>query len=192
NGNKIITTSSGGMLLTHTKEEATKALFFITQARDKAPYYLHSEIGYNYRLSNICAGIGLGQMSVIEDRVQARRNIFNIYKEILKSSSLKFIEDSADYYSNHWLSTALIPPQTGKKPSDLISYLESYNVEARHIWKPLHTQPIFKNNEFFQIESKPISEKIFDEGICLPSCSYMSADTTEQVCKIIQSFFEHN
>lgn len=178
------------MLITHSQEEADKALFLITQARDKAPYYLHSEVGYNYRLSNICAGIGIGQLQVLEDRVTARRKNFEIYKNNLKSSPMKFsAEPSEDYYSNHWLSTALIDKSSGKTPAELIAYLEQYNVEARHIWKPLHTQPIFKNNDFFHIESKPIAEKIFEEGICLPSSSYMDQQTTEKVCEIIKSFF---
>lgn len=189
NGNKIITTSGGGMLITHSKEEADKALFLITQARDKAPYYLHSEIGFNYRLSNICAGIGIGQLQVLEDRVKARRNIFKYYRESLKNSPLIFNNDYPDYYSNHWLSTALIKSSSNKTPASLIQHLDGFNVEARHIWKPLHTQPIFKGYEFFAIEGKPIAEKIFEEGICLPSCSSMSNETIEDVAKLIHNFF---
>lgn len=189
NGNKIITTSGGGMLITHSKEEADKALFLITQARDKAPYYLHSEIGYNYRLSNICAGIGIGQLEVLEDRIVARRRNYYHYKDALKNSPLSFFKDNSDFYSNHWLSTALISPQSKKTPTELIAHLETYNVEARRIWKPLHTQPIFKQNEFYSIEAAPIAEKIFNEGLCLPSCSDMPAETTDTIIKIIQSGF---
>jgi pyridoxal phosphate-dependent aminotransferase EpsN len=189
NGNKIITTSGGGMLITHDKAEAEKALFLITQARDKAPYYLHSEIGYNYRLSNICAGIGIGQLKVIDERVKARRANFAHYAESLKNTPLEFTHDPTDFYSNHWLTTALIDPKSGKKPTDLLHLLESFNVEARHIWKPMHTQPIFKSNEFFSVYSKPISEKIFDEGVCLPSGSNLAPENLETVCRMIKSLF---
>lgn len=189
NGNKIITTSGGGMLITHDKAEAEKALFLITQARDKAPYYLHSEIGYNYRLSNICAGIGIGQLIVLDERVKARRSNFTHYKEALKNSPLEFTNDPADFYSNHWLTTALIDPKSGKKPTDLLHLLENFNVEARHIWKPMHTQPIFKGNEFFSVYSKSVSEKIFDEGVCLPSGSSLAPETLETICKMIKSLF---
>jgi pyridoxal phosphate-dependent aminotransferase EpsN len=189
NGNKIITTSGGGMLITHDKSEAEKALFLITQARDKAHYYLHSEIGYNYRLSNICAGIGIGQLSVLDERVKSRRANFSYYSEALKETPLEFTKDPAGFYSNHWLTTALIDLKCNKVPSDLLHLLESYNVEARHIWKPLHTQPIFKNNEFFTVYSKPISEKIFTEGVCLPSGSDLAPETLETICKMIKSLF---
>lgn len=189
NGNKIITTSGGGMLITHSKEEADKALFLITQARDKAPYYLHSETGYNYRLSNICAGIGIGQLQVLNDRVAARRRNFHLYRENLKNTPLSFFEDNSDFYSNYWLSTALIDQSSNKTPADLIAYLETFNIEARHVWKPLHTQPVFKQNDFFHIEKQPIAEKIFSEGICLPSGSDMTPDTITTICKIIESAF---
>lgn len=189
NGNKIITTSGGGMLITHSKEEADKALFLITQARDKAPYYLHTETGYNYRLSNICAGIGIGQLQVLNDRVAARRRNFHLYRENLKNTPLRLFEDDSDYYSNYWLSTALIDKKSNKTPSDLLAHLETYNVEARHIWKPLHTQPIFKKNEFFHVEAMPVAEKIFNEGLCLPSGSDLAPETVIKICKIIASAF---
>lgn len=187
NGNKIITTSGGGMLITHSKEEAVKALFLITQARDNAPYYLHSEIGYNYRLSNICAGIGIGQLQVLDERVNSRRHNYSLYRENLKNSAMVFFNDDADYFSNHWLSTALIDSTAKLKPSELIAHLETFNVEARHVWKPLHTQPVFKSNEFFHIETTPIAEKIFNEGICLPSGSDMKTETVLTISKIISS-----
>ena len=187
NGNKIITTSGGGMLLTHSKAEAEKALFLITQARDKAPYYLHSEIGYNYRLSNICAGIGIGQLQVLDKRVASRRNNYRLYRENLKNSAIEFFQDDPDYFSNHWLSTALISSKARVKPHELIALLETFNVEARHVWKPLHSQPIFKQNEFFHTEATPIAEKIFFEGICLPSGSNMKPETVSTISKIIVS-----
>lgn len=185
NGNKIITTSGGGMLVTHSKEEAEKALFLITQARDKAPYYLHSEIGYNYRLSNICAGIGIAQLQVLDERVAARRRNFDLYRDNLKNVPIEFFKDDPNYFSNYWLTTALINSKAKLKPSELIALLESLNIEARHIWKPLHTQPVFKQNEFFCIESIPIAEKIFNEGICLPSGSNMRPETVVAISRII-------
>lgn len=185
NGNKIITTSGGGMLLTHSKKEAEKALFLITQARDSAPYYLHSELGFNYRMSNICAGIGLGQLEVIEERVQTRRDHYFSYRHDLKNSFLTFTDADVGYFSNYWLSTALISSESKITPDILKSHLEKFNVESRHIWKPLHTQPIFKACEFFSIYDKPVSEFIFERGICLPSGSNMSVETREKICKII-------
>lgn len=189
NGNKIITTSGGGMLITHSKEEAEKALFLITQARDPAPYYLHTQVGYNYRLSNICAGIGIAQLEVLDHRVAARRRNFTLYQENLKNTPLVFAEDLSDFYSNHWLSTALVAKNSTKTPTELIACLQTYNVEARHIWKPLHTQPIFKKNEFFYIEKKPVSEDIFARGLCLPSGSNIMPETIAAVCEIIKSTF---
>ena len=189
NGNKIITSSGGGMLITHSKEEAEKALFLITQARDKAAFYLHSEVGYNYRLSNICAAIGLGQMTQLNDRVMQRRQIYKHYQEALKTTPMQFLQEPEDYFSNNWLSTALIPKASGKNPGELINYLNDYNVEARHVWKPMHTQPVFNNNDFYTVYEYPVSELIFNEGICLPSCSDMTIETQDKVCDLIKSFF---
>lgn len=189
NGNKIITTSGGGMLITHSKTEAERAVYLITQAREKADYYLHTEAGYNYRMSNISAGIGVGQMTALDDRVSSRRRIFNTYKELLKNTELNFLSGTNEYFSNHWLSTALIDSSSKKTPAELIKFLDSYNIEARHIWKPMHTQPIFKDHEFFSVYNKPVSEVIFDRGLCLPSCSYMDENTNIQVCEVIKKFF---
>lgn len=190
NGNKIITTSGGGMLITHSKEEAIHALKLITQARDNAPYYLHTEVGFNYRMSNISAGIGIGQLEVLNKRVQTRRSHYDNYKKELKNTPLIFGEDLNNSFANRWLSTALIPKSSNKTPKELLIFLNEYNVEGRHIWKPLHTQPIFSKNEFFYIQDEPIAEKIFNEGICLPSSSNMSKEDHLQVCKIIQLFFQ--
>lgn len=189
NGNKIITTSGGGMLITHSKEEAEKAIFLITQARDNAPYYLHSQIGYNYRMSNICAGIGLGQMTVIDERVNARRTHFENYKTLLKGTPLIFTEEPDNSYSNRWLSTVLIDPKSSINPHKLLHALNESNIEARHVWNPLHKQPIFSKNEFFTVYDYPIAEKIFNEGVCLPSGSAMTAETHEKVCEVIRSIF---
>lgn len=189
NGNKIITTSGGGMLITHSKEEANHAIKLITQARDNAPYYLHSELGFNYRMSNICAGIGLGQLEVLDERVKARRNHFDNYKNILSKTPLIFGQDLEESFSNRWLTTALIDPSSRKTPKELLEFLNEYNIEGRHIWKPLHSQPIFKNNEFYSINKESIAEKIFNEGVCLPSSSSMTKETHLQVCNILKTFF---
>lgn len=189
NGNKIITTSGGGMLVTHSKTEAEKAIFLITQARDKAPYYLHSEIGYNYRMSNVCAGIGLGQMSALDLRVAARRKHFQQYQSKLANLPIMFTEEPTSSYSNRWLSTVLIDPISKVTPTHFLKVLELANVEARHIWKPLHTQPIFKDNEFFTVHDRPISELIFDQGVCLPSGSQMDQETLFKICDVIKTIF---
>lgn len=189
NGNKIITTSGGGMLITKSKEEADRAIYLITQAREKAPYYLHSEVGYNYRLSNICAGIGLGQLETLDQRVERRRRNFQLYADHLKNLPLQFLADPSEHYSNHWLSTGLIEKSCSVTATQLIKHLDSYNIEARHVWKPLHTQPVFSKNEFYHVEAEPISEVIFNRGICLPSGSDMTDDLVLKVCEVIRAAF---
>lgn len=186
NGNKIITTSGGGMLITHSKEEANHAIKLITQARDNAPYYLHSELGFNYRMSNVCAGIGLGQLEVLDERVGARRVHFDNYKNLLSNVPLIFGKDLENTFSNRWLTTALIDPTWKKTPKELLELLNEHNIEGRHIWKPLHSQPIFKNNEFYSINKESVADKIFNEGICLPSSSSMDQNIHAKICKIIR------
>lgn len=186
NGNKIITTSGGGALLTKSEADAQTALNLITQARDRAPYYLHSKVGFNYRLSNVSAGIGIGQMQVLLTRVQQRQNVYQRYEDKLNSNGLHFVPLPEGFTSNRWLSTALLDSKTNYSPDSFIKKLTEYNIEARHIWKPLHTQPLFKDNEFFSVSKKPIAETIFERGVCLPSCSYMTEDTQSKVIQIIQ------
>ncbi len=183
NGNKIITTSGGGMLICKNKEDAEKALFLITQARDKAPYYLHSHIGYNYRMSNICAGIGRGQLEVIEDRVAKRRAHFNTYKELLSPiATFKMQSGPAHSRSNHWLSTGYSTDKSFNVTKILNAFHE-LNIEARHVWKPLHTQPIFKGYEFYSILERPFSEAVFETGICLPSGSNMDQELVKTIAE---------
>jgi pyridoxal phosphate-dependent aminotransferase EpsN len=177
------------MLITHSEEEARKALFLITQARDPAPYYLHSVMGYNYRMSNICAGIGLVQLETIDERVRARRRNFDFYKYNLSDLPLSFLEELEGSFSNRWLSTALIEERTDKGPDHLMLFLDKYNIEARRIWKPLHTQPLFKGAEFFKVKKKPVSERIFDRGICFPSGTHLDEQTLENICGVIRNFF---
>ena len=191
NGNKIITTSSGGALLTRSKVMADKALYYVTQARDKALYYLHSDVGYNYRLSNISAGIGLGQMHVLKSRVNRRREVFEFYRKNLSGHGLEFLPEPKGFFSNRWLSTALlsqdVTANTGLTAMGLIEKLHEYNIEARPIWKPMHTQPIFAKNEFFSVHPEKVSEIIFDRGLCLPSCTDMTQTTQAKVCEIVKT-----
>lgn len=181
NGNKIITTSGGGALLSNDKELITKARFLATQARDSAPHYQHSQIGYNYRMSNVLAGIGRGQMEVIDDRVTRRREIYSFYKENLgKYDGFEFIEETGkEYFSNRWLTTVLIDPQkTGITREELQIRLERENIETRPLWKPMHLQPIFESCPSY---INGTSENLFNRGLCLPSGSNMSDDDLQRV-----------
>jgi len=175
NGNKIITTSGGGAMLSNNKEYCEKALFLATQARDKAPHYQHSEIGYNYRMSNISAGIGRGQMEVLLQRVEKRRENFFFYREALKSiDAIAFLEEPDErLYSNHWLTTILINPlRTGRITREAIRLeFEKNNIESRPLWKPMHLQPVFQACPAY---INGTSEDLFNHGLCLPSSSLIT------------------
>ena len=181
NGNKIITTSGGGALLSDDEELIIKARFLATQARDMAPHYQHTQIGYNYRMSNILAGIGRGQMEVIEDRIRQRRNNYFFYKENLeKYEGITFLDEPDDsYFSNHWLTTILVDPaKTGRTRQVLQRVLDMMNVESRALWKPMHLQPVFSSCPAYLNGN---SEKLFNHGLCLPSGSNMSVNDLECV-----------
>jgi len=185
NGNKIITTSGGGALLSDQEEMVTKARFLATQARDKAPHYQHTHIGYNYRMSNVLAGIGRGQMEVIDDRVKRRRETFRFYKEHLgKIEGVSFVEEPDDsYFSNHWLTTILIDPEkTGISREMLQTEMEKENIETRPLWKPMHLQPFFAH---CPAHLNGVSEELFAKGLCLPSGTNMSDDDLARVLDII-------
>jgi len=185
NGNKIITTSGGGALIADDEEMIMKAKFLSTQARDKAPHYQHSQIGYNYRMSNVLAGIGRGQMEVIEDRIRKRRDNFFFYRESLaKFEGLSFLEEpKKSYYSNHWLTTILIDPiKAGTTREVLQQELEKENIESRPLWKPMHMQPVFSSCPAYL---NGISEELFKKGLCLPSGSNMSDDDRTRVINSI-------
>lgn len=174
NGNKIITTSGGGALVCKSKDQKEKSIFLATQARDAAPHYEHSHIGFNYRLSNICAGIGRGQMEVLDERVLARRNNHNFYSELFKTQNGISVhrEISDDYYSNHWLSAIDIDPEiTGFNGEDLRKYLLDNQIETRPLWKPLHLQPIFVSAPYYGSNN---AENLFKNGLCLPSGSNLT------------------
>lgn len=186
NGNKIITTSGGGALVCKTQEQKDKAVFLSTQARDNAPHYQHSHIGYNYRMSNITAGIGRGQMEVLTDRVEARRKMNAFYKEIFKDIQgvTVFTEPSEDFFSNHWLSAIIIDPEvTGVTREDLrLAFLED-NIESRPLWKPMHLQPVFADAPYY---GGTVAEKLFDDGLCLPSGSSLTDEDRNRIWVVVE------
>lgn len=189
NGNKIITTSGGGALVCHTQEDKDKAVFLSTQARDNAPHYQHSHIGFNYRMSNIVAGIGRGQMEVLKDRVAARRAMHNFYVDLFSNIEgvTVFSESNDDYYSNHWLSALIVDPEiTGKDREGLRHAFLEDNIESRPLWKPMHLQPVFETSPYY---GGNVSEKLFDNGLCLPSGSNLSDDDRERIAKVVHSYF---
>ncbi|WP_312089655.1 aminotransferase class I/II-fold pyridoxal phosphate-dependent enzyme [Chryseobacterium sp.] len=189
NGNKIITTSGGGALVCHTQEDKDKAVFLSTQARDNVPHYQHSHIGYNYRMSNIVAGIGRGQMEVLEDRVEARRKMHDFYIDLFKNIKgvEVFSEPSQDFFSNHWLSAITVNPEiTGKNREDLRLALLEDNIESRPLWKPMHVQPVFADALYYGTD---VAEQLFDNGLCLPSGSNLSDDDRSRIKEVITKFF---
>ena len=185
NGNKIITTSGGGALISDTPELCQKATFLATQARDAEPHYQHSHIGYNYRMSNIVAGIGRGQMEVLNDRVEVRRRVFRIYKEELSGiKAISFVEEPKGYYSNRWLTT-ILTDCFGRREKLRLA-LEVENIESRPLWKPMHLQPVF---EKYPSYTNRVSEDLFDRGLCLPSGSNMSDSDLKRVITKIKEVF---
>ena len=190
NGNKIITTSGGGALVAKTREIKDKAVFFATQSRDNAPHYQHSEIGYNYRMSNIVAGIGRGQMEVLDKHIILRRAMHDFYVAYFKDIEgvTVFTEPNTDYYSNHWLSAILVNPEQtgGKTREDLRLALDAANIESRPLWKPMHLQPIFANDPYY---GGTISETLFNNGLCLPSGSNLDDNDRNRIKQALDDFF---
>lgn len=186
NGNKIITTSGGGALVSASDAVVKDARFLATQARDEAPHYQHSRIGYNYRMSNLCAGVGRGQMHVLADRVAKRRDIYGQYHKLLSGrSGISFTEEPAGFFSNRWLSTLLIDPaMAGASREDLRLALEKENIESRPLWKPMHLQPVFEGSPFY---GNGVSEQLFANGLCLPSGSNMTDEELSRVLAVINS-----
>lgn len=185
NGNKIITTSGGGALVCKTRQQSDRIKFFATQARDEAPHYQHSEIGYNYRMSNICAGIGRGQMVVLQDYVNRRREIHSIYKSELKGVRGITVMDKPndDFNSNFWLTCILIDKEkTGFDREMLRLKFESYNIETRPLWKPMHLQPVFAESPYY---GNGVEDSLFDNGLCLPSGAGLSNEEIEKVIGVI-------
>ncbi|CAM3859322.1 aminotransferase class I/II-fold pyridoxal phosphate-dependent enzyme [Clostridium perfringens] len=193
NGNKIITTSGGGMLVSNNEEGIAKVRFWSTQARDKARHYEHTELGYNYRMSNIVAGIGRGQLRVLEDRIAKKKEIFETYKEAFKEIEDIEMMPVCEYGEpNYWLTTITLSENSKVKPLDIILDLEKENIESRPIWKPMHIQPYYKEYEFYSHndeEEISVSEDIFNRGVCLPSDTKMTKEEQERVIEIIKNLF---
>jgi len=188
NGNKIITTSSGGAILSKNKEFIKKAKFLATQAREDQPHYEHKEIGYNYRMSNVCAAIGLGQLEVLETRVVKRRYIHDFYKNKLSNiESIKFLNDIDGFYSNRWLTTIVLEENSKINSEKIRLGLQKNNIESRPLWKPMHLQPVFNT---YQALTNGVSEDLFNRGLCLPSGSNMSDQDLNRVVDIIKNLHE--
>ena len=186
NGNKIITTSGGGALVCNNEKDKQKAIFLATQARDNAPHYQHSEIGYNYRMSNILAGIGRGQMEVLDQHVALRRKMHQFYQEVFKEVKgvTVFSEPTTDFASNHWLSCVLIDSEiTGFNRETLRLTLLEDNIESRPLWKPMHLQPVFKD---YTIYGKGVAENLFQKGLCLPSGSNLTDEDRSRILNSIR------
>ena len=189
NGNKIITTSGGGMLVSDDEELVRKARFLSTQARDPAPHYQHSEIGFNYRMSNILAGVGRGQLRVLQDRVDARRKVFSDYRSALADrQSITWMPEPDWSYSTHWLTTFLVEPGHGIDRTRLMERLSAEMIEARPIWKPMHLQPVFEGCRYFSDGDDSVSDRLFRDGLCLPSGSNLSADQVGRVVGVLRRF----
>jgi dTDP-4-amino-4,6-dideoxygalactose transaminase len=191
NGNKIITTSGGGAIVTRTKELKDKAIFFSTQSRDHAPHYQHSEIGYNYRMSNICAGIGRGQMEVLDAHVTLRIKMNAFYQQLFSGIEgiTVFKAPNADYQPNYWLSAIVIDSSktNGKTAEGMRLVLEKLNIECRPLWKPMHLQPVFESYPYY---GGKVSQQLFENGLCLPSGSNLTDSDRERIAEAITDFFK--
>lgn len=189
NGNKIITTSGGGALVTKDPELKKKAIFLATQARDDAPHYQHSEIGYNYRMSNISAGIGRGQMEVLDDHVDKRRGMHDLYEEFfINSENVKVLSEPEEgIFSNHWLTVIRFIENTEFSAESLRVYLEKENIESRPLWKPMHLQPVFKDAPYY---GEDVASRAFNSGLCLPSGSNLESQEKDRIFKALKGYFE--
>jgi dTDP-4-amino-4,6-dideoxygalactose transaminase len=194
NGNKIITTSGGGALVSDDAKIIEKARFLSTQARDAAPHYQHSHIGYNYRMSNVLAGIGLGQLEVLGDRVKSRRNNYERYKEYFSKHNqagfnIQFQEEPIGYYSNRWLTCILVDPTLNKglTREDIRLMMETENIETRPLWKPMHQQPVFSSSKNYL---NGVSDKLFENGLCLPSGSNLSNEEFQRITIKLDEIFK--
>ena len=190
NGNKIITTSGGGALVSQDRKQKHQAVFLATQARDQAPHYQHSQVGYNYRMSNICAGIGRGQMEVLDAHIALRRDMNEFYKEYFKDiEGVKvFSEPTEDFYSNHWLSAIVMDPANcgGKTSTDLREFLDTHNIESRPLWKPMHLQPVFEGAPYYGTK---VAEELFKNGLCMPSGSNLNDSDRNRITVALNEFF---
>lgn len=193
NGNKIITTSGGGMLVARDKRIVDQVRFWATQSKEPERYYQHKEIGYNYRMSNICAAIGCGQMDILEDRIKAKKRIYEFYKkELSEIQDIEMMPICEYGTSNYWLSCMTLSPESKIRPIQILMALEKENIESRLIWKPMQLQPIFEKYAFFSHDDqkKSVSEDIFSRGLCLPSDTKMTLETMKKVTSIIKKLWE--
>lgn len=189
NGNKLITTSGGGMLITEDKAARDKAFFWSTQSREPFPWYEHREIGYNYRMSNVVAGIGRGQLIHVEEHREKKAEIYKHYKEGLKGLPLSMNPYLEDTQPNFWLSCILLDEGVGITPIEMMEKFNEENIETRPLWKPMHMQYVFKDNDFITAEEKAVNEDLFARGLCLPSDIKMTAEQQQEVIEIIKSMF---
>jgi dTDP-4-amino-4,6-dideoxygalactose transaminase len=191
NGNKIITTSGGGAIVANTQKLKNKAVFLATQSRDDAPHYEHTEIGYNYRMSNICAGIGRGQMEVLDEHVGYRRAMHDFYVDLFQDIQdvTVYTVPNADYYANYWLSTLLIRPKasSGVTRESLRLAFEAENIESRPLWKPMHLQPIFKKHPYY---GSKVAQTLFENGLCLPSGSNLTDEDRTRIAAVVRRVFQ--
>lgn len=189
NGNKIITTSGGGALICHSEEEAARVKFYATQAREPRPYYYHEVIGFNYRLSNVCAGIGCGQMDVLAEHVERRKANHKFYTEAFSGIEGLTVQQNPgeEFDSNFWLSTVLIDPSTGKDPETARQLMADALIETRRLWRPMHMQPIYKDAPYY---GGDCCESLFDRGLCLPSGSNLSEDDLQCVADVLISYMK--
>lgn len=192
NGNKIITTSGGGALVSDDKEAIEKARFLSSQAKDAAPHYQHSQLGYNYRMSNLLAGVGRSQLQVLQERVTARRQVFNrYYRELAGFSAVQFMPELRNTVMNRWLTTLTIKEEKSDISSaHILHELLKENIEARPVWKPLHLQPLFRGSSYYPHQkNEHVAEKLFETGICLPSGSNLQADDQERIIDCLKRIF---
>ena len=191
NGNKIITTSAGGALIVNTQKLKSKAIFLATQSRAETPHFEHLEIGYNYRMSNVCAGIGRAQMEVLDSHLQLRRAMHDFYVALFKEISgvTVFEVPSVDYFSNYWLTTLLIDREkaNGISPEQLRLAFEKENIESRPLWKPMHLQPVFKDYPYY---GSGVSETLFETGLCLPSGSNLTDSDRKRIASVVNALFK--
>jgi len=191
NGNKIITTSGGGMLVSQDEEMLKKVLKWITQSREPAPWYQHEELGYNYRMSNICAGIGRGQMTVLDDHVKQKTAIYNKYKKAFEKLPVTLQPYEENTVPNHWLSSITVDKDCDISPFAVMDELSKHNVETRPLWKPMHMQPFYKDCDFFAHSDMVVSEDLFKRGLCLPSdmAPQMTSEELDEIINIIGGVF---
>ncbi|PWB21721.1 DegT/DnrJ/EryC1/StrS family aminotransferase [Flavobacterium sp. HTF] len=191
NGNKIITTSSGGALITNSQQIKEKAIFYATQSKDEAVHYQHSEIGYNYRMSNVCAGIGRGQMEILNSNLESKKQIHSFYVDLFKhiNEVAVFENINSDYDSNYWLSTILIEPTQNINRDILLQAFEEANIESRPLWKPMHLQPLFCNYPYY---GDKVSEDLFNKGLCLPSGTNLTDSEKARIKTVISKLFKNS